>query len=76
LGKSLSERGEEADRLDKFRAMAEEAKDAARNAKTAQLREEYESLVHAWQLLIWEMEALEVRRRHDGSTGAEHATER
>ena len=59
----MSERDEEADRLTKFRAMAEEAREAARNAKTAQLREEYEALVRSWELLILEMESLEA----DGS---------
>jgi hypothetical protein len=59
----VSERVEEADRLTKFRAMAEEAREAARNAKTAQLREEYEALVRAWELLILEMESLDA----DGS---------
>jgi hypothetical protein len=51
--------GDEDDRLNKFRAMAHEAREAARNAKTAALREEYENLVRAWEMLIWEMESLE-----------------
>ena len=49
----------EDDRLNKFRTMATEAREAARNAKTAALREEYENLVRAWEMLIWEMESLE-----------------
>ena len=74
----MSEREQDADRLGKFRAMADEAREAARNAKTPQLREEYESLVHAWQMLIAEMESLEAARGRATSSPdeapAEHAT--
>ena len=64
----MSEHDVEADRLAKFRAMADEARHAARNAKTPQMREEYEALVRAWELLILEMESLEADKR--GADGA------
>ena len=70
-GRTVSQRDDDdADRLGKFRAMAAEAREAARNAKTAQMREEYESLVRAWELLIWEMESIEAARLR-GETDAE-----
>ena len=47
--------------------MADEAREAARNAKTPQLREEYENLVRSWQMLIAEMESLEAARRRGAS---------
>src|SRR5258705_7517534 len=45
----------EIDRLQKFRAMAAEAREVADNAKTPQMRQEYENLVRAWDQLILEM---------------------
>jgi hypothetical protein len=74
-GKSVSQRDDEADRLEKFRAMADEAREAARNAKTAQLREEYENLVRAWEMLIAEMESLEAAREKAGSSQEESSPE-
>ena len=47
--------------------MADEAREAARNAKTPQLREEYENLVRSWQMLIAEMESLEAARLRGAS---------
>jgi hypothetical protein len=45
-------------RLDKFRAMAAEAKECAQNAQTLEMRGEYENLVRAWEELIREMEVI------------------
>jgi hypothetical protein len=74
-GISVSERDDEADRLEKFRAMADEAREAARNAKTASMREEYEHLVHAWELLIAEMQLLEAARARAASAEEESPVE-
>jgi hypothetical protein len=71
----VSERDDEAERLEKFRAMADEAREAARNAKTAVLREEYEHLVHAWEMLIAEMKLLEAARLRAASSQEESSTE-
>ena len=64
----MSQRDDETERLAKFRAMAEEARGAALNAKSASMRAEYEALVRAWELLIAEMEAIDTRQ--DGAAEA------
>jgi hypothetical protein len=49
------------ERLQRFRALAAEAWQAARGAQSPEMQREYESLARAWGDLIAELERLEAR---------------